>query len=105
MACNGLGVTAILVAGNLAVLNPGAPTEGNPPLDAAATAAIAAAFLTAFAAATARPRCIAAPLSAAAAADEYEISHTQEIIKKMISFWFHYLLLLLYISFFFSDNQ
>lgn len=90
MACNGLGVTAILVAGNLAVLNPGAPTEGNPPLDAAATAAIAAAFLTAFAAATARPRCIAAPLSAAAAADEYKISHTQEIISKVISFWPYY---------------
>lgn len=72
MACNGLGVTAMLVAGSLAVLNPGAPTDGNPPLDAAATAAIAAAFLTAFAAATALPRCMAAPLSAAAAADEIE---------------------------------
>lgn len=90
MACNGLGVTAILVAGNLAVLNPGAPTEGNPPFDAAATAAIAAAFLTAFAAATARPRCIAAPLSAAAAADKYKISHTRGIIRKMITFWFYY---------------
>lgn len=70
MACNGLGVTAMLVAGSLAVLNPGA--DGKPPLDAAATAAIAAAFLTAFAAATARPRCIAAPRSAAAAANEIE---------------------------------
>jgi len=76
MACNGLGVTAMLVAGSLAVLNPGLPTDGNPPLDAAATAAIAAAFLTAFAAATARPRCIAAPLSAAAAADEIKKKNT-----------------------------
>lgn len=72
MACNGLGVTAILVGGNLAALNPWAPADGNPPLDAAATAAIAAAFLTAFAAATARPRWMAAPLSAAAAANKIE---------------------------------
>lgn len=81
MACNGLGVTDILVAGNLAVLNPGAPTEANPPLDAAATAAIAAAFLTAFAAATARPRCIAAPLSAAAAADRLIEKNTKKISR------------------------
>lgn len=91
MACNGLGVTAMLVAGSLAVLNPGAPTDGNPPLDAAATAAIAAAFLTAFAAATALPRCMAAPLSAAAAADEIEkIPRVRDdiIIRIMILFCF-----------------
>lgn len=85
MACNVFGVTAILVAGNRAVLNPGAPADGKPPLDAAATAAIAAAFLTAFAAATARPRCIAAPLNAAAAAIiKYNIAHTRILLDKHV---------------------